>query len=283
MKTAFVVLGMHRSGTSAVAGSLAMAGVTAPTSLMPAKPDNPLGFWESERIVEFDNEILKRLGSHWQDWGSADLKLLDNAYRPNLEHAASWVLDVEFNNAESVLLKDPRICRFYPFWRDQLATAGYRPVVISPVRSPDQVAQSLVARNGMPRTLALRLWLRHVLDAERFTRGQTRHIVTIDDLGQDWRNRFDRLSTDLGLSMDWRDTSRESRIDRFWSGRPVSGNGDTDTPGTLHPLVSRAWNIFIDISAQGETPHKLDELDEICLEFDTLSEFFYDWPVRGID
>ena len=40
-----VVLGMHRSGTSAVTRLLTLAGATPPRELMPANPDNPQGYW----------------------------------------------------------------------------------------------------------------------------------------------------------------------------------------------------------------------------------------------
>lgn len=44
MKTCIVVLGMHRSGTSAITGSLEKMGVALPRDLWPAQEDNPKGF-----------------------------------------------------------------------------------------------------------------------------------------------------------------------------------------------------------------------------------------------
>ena len=46
-RTAVLVLGMHRSGTSSLAGTLVKLGGTAPLNLVPADPDNTRGFWES--------------------------------------------------------------------------------------------------------------------------------------------------------------------------------------------------------------------------------------------
>lgn len=66
-KTAYVVLGMHRSGTSSVAGALSHLGAAPPASLMPPKADNPSGFWESERISDFNEEILNSIGTTWLD------------------------------------------------------------------------------------------------------------------------------------------------------------------------------------------------------------------------
>ena len=47
-RTAVLVLGMHRSGTSSVAGALIRLGGAAPLTLMPPhETQNPRGFWES--------------------------------------------------------------------------------------------------------------------------------------------------------------------------------------------------------------------------------------------
>jgi hypothetical protein len=44
---AALVLGIHRSGTSSVAGALVRLGGNAPLHLMPPQPENERGFWES--------------------------------------------------------------------------------------------------------------------------------------------------------------------------------------------------------------------------------------------
>ena len=62
-----VVLGMHRSGTSAVTRLLTLAGATPPRELMPANPDNPQGYWESRRIARFNNRLLESAGTRWND------------------------------------------------------------------------------------------------------------------------------------------------------------------------------------------------------------------------
>ena len=58
------VVGMHRSGTSAVTRLINMLGVplTAPGDLLLPQPDNPLGFWESSVAVSISNTLLEHLG-----------------------------------------------------------------------------------------------------------------------------------------------------------------------------------------------------------------------------
>ena len=67
-KIALVVLGMHRSGTSSVAGALAMLGAAAPRTLMAPGEDNPRGFWESQVLMGVNDRLLAAGGSNWRDW-----------------------------------------------------------------------------------------------------------------------------------------------------------------------------------------------------------------------
>ena len=69
-----VVLGMHRSGTSAVARALQVVGVSLGSRLMPAMPgNNPKGFWEDVDFHAFNERLLVALGADWRrvrpfDW-----------------------------------------------------------------------------------------------------------------------------------------------------------------------------------------------------------------------
>ena len=58
-----VVLGMHRSGTSAIARSLELLGVGLGDNLHPAGFDNPKGFWEDRACLEINEELLRYFGS----------------------------------------------------------------------------------------------------------------------------------------------------------------------------------------------------------------------------
>lgn len=198
MKLAFVVLGMHRSGTSSLAGLLAQLGATPPKTLMGAKPENPKGFWESEVIMAFNDEILVRAQSTWDDPRPLDTAVFEGEQGSELRQRAGQKLVEEFGDAEAIVLKDPRICRFYPFWHQVLEEQGFTPFPIIPVRAPEEVAASLNGRNGMPISEALALWQRHVIDAERDTRDLPRHILLWQDLLNDWRSALAGIEASLG-------------------------------------------------------------------------------------
>ena len=215
MKLAFVVLGMHRSGTSSVAGLLALLGAAPPRTLMGPKPDNPKGFWESEVLMAFDDEILARAGSAWDDPEPLDPRVFVGEPGAELRRRAAEKLQEEFAGAQTIVIKDPRICRFYPFWRHVLETEGYQPFAVIPVRDPAEVAASLHGRNGMPTDKGLALWRRHVEDAEIATRGHPRHILLWRDLLEDWRSALASLETQLGHSLDLHDPARQDSIEAF--------------------------------------------------------------------
>ncbi|MEA5423981.1 hypothetical protein [Synechococcus sp. CCY9202] len=62
-----MVLGMHRSGTSAVAGYLCRHGFLAPTDALPADLKNPTGYWEPQAIVSLHEQLLGDSQTSWDD------------------------------------------------------------------------------------------------------------------------------------------------------------------------------------------------------------------------
>ena len=66
-RTALLVLGMHRSGTSALTGVIGLMGADLPNDLMAASDLNAKGFFESNRITNFDEELLASAGFTWWD------------------------------------------------------------------------------------------------------------------------------------------------------------------------------------------------------------------------
>src|SRR5690348_156745 len=67
-RRAFVVVGMHRSGTSAMTRTLSLLGAALPKGLMPAaENNNEAGFWEPQPVADLNDEILQALDSEWDD------------------------------------------------------------------------------------------------------------------------------------------------------------------------------------------------------------------------
>lgn len=259
MKTAFVVLGMHRSGTSSTAGTLALLGAHPPRTLMGPAEDNPRGFWESHVIMALNDRLLARAGSAWDDARPLDPAAFDD---DALRREALDALEGEFEGAATIVLKDPRICRFYPFWRGALRAAGYRPLVVSPIRAPEETAASLQARNAFGRDHALNLWLRHVLDAEAAGRDDPRCYIAWTDLIGDWRGQAELMSARLGVPLAAADPAA---IDAFLSAdlRRHRSAAD-DTP----PLFAEAHAALLSLARDGDNEDARRRLDAIRAAFD---------------
>src|SRR6185437_16639542 len=65
-RQALLVLGMHRSGTSALTRVLNLCGAALPRHNMAAAQSNRLGFWEPQRIVDTHDRFLKEAGTGWE-------------------------------------------------------------------------------------------------------------------------------------------------------------------------------------------------------------------------
>lgn len=191
-----LVLGMHRSGTSALAGVLDLLGARPPRETMPPAADNPRGYWEAPRIARLNNRLLASAGTRWNDEAGIPAEwFLDSARDADRAEATQLVAE-EFPGDDTFVLKDPRICRLLPFWRTVLAEGGIEPHAIVVFRDPAEVARSLAARADVPEfrpaaiaapERAALLWLRYTVDAERHSRGLPRQPLDYRDLLADWR------------------------------------------------------------------------------------------------
>lgn len=199
---AIVVLGMHRSGTSALTGVLGCLGHALPRKPIPSGPDNERGFWESEAIRDLNEAIFEQLGVTWRGLETIDPGAL---FAPDFNWAgrrAAEILREEFPDGAVPVIKDPRISRLLPLWVDVLDKTTPRTVFAFSVREPLEVAQSLAARNQMTLDHGLLLWARYYLDAESQTRGKPRGFVDYSALLDDWRGAIERLASATGLNFD---------------------------------------------------------------------------------
>jgi hypothetical protein len=119
-----MVLGMHRSGTSSVAGTFAALGAAIPKTLIPAHPDNEKGFFESLVVADFNDRVLSSAWSMWYDWRKFNSGWYTSSVAKELKTQAARILTEEFKDEPIWVMKDPRFCRFFPFWH--LCDAGYR-------------------------------------------------------------------------------------------------------------------------------------------------------------
>lgn len=196
-----LVLGMHRSGTSALTGALGRLGVELGKELLEPTDDNPKGYFENARVVAAQEELFEALRQPWHDPRALPDGWSDSTAAGRARDALTGVVGELFANADVVAVKDPRNCRVVPLWLEVAASVHARPGAVLMIRHPNEVAASLQRRDGLSRSRAHLLWIRYLLDAERATRGTPRAFVSYEALLEDWRGEIGRIGSALGLAL----------------------------------------------------------------------------------
>lgn len=199
-RTCILILGMHRSGTSALTRVLNLMGAALPKNLVPAGRGNETGHWEPAKLAALNDGMLAEAGSSWNDWRKFDLLALPPERRNHYKEEISRLIGDEYGDAPLFVLKDPRICRIAPLYREVLGEMEIemRPVIVH--RMAVDVAASLATRDGIAPVHTHLVWLRHLLDAELATRGLDREFVSYDHLIADWRSVVSRIGAFLKIA-----------------------------------------------------------------------------------
>jgi len=198
-KTALFVLGMHRSGTSVLTRSLNLLGARLPTDLLPPAQFNSLGHWETRKVTQLNDRLLALLDRPWDDPKPMPVGWRESRWAVSAVDEARELIRSEYGGRGGFVLKDPRLCRLLPLWRDALSSFDTEAACLITVRNPLDVAGSLRARDGFDAHQSFSLWLSHVLEAELATRGLPRALVPYDALLDDWRATLSRALEGLGI------------------------------------------------------------------------------------
>lgn len=193
-----VVLGMHRSGTSALAGLLSAHGVDFGNQLMAPTHENEKGFFEDQRLVAFNDALLAHLGEDWLSASSIGTGTFNlPRFKPYLYHATLLLRELLKDNAVFGI-KDPRMCRLLAFWQQVFDYLGVQAIYTVALRNPYDTALSLARRNNFDTDKSIGIWLRYNLDVLSFEAIRKQpFVVDYDELVADTANQFDRIRSYL--------------------------------------------------------------------------------------
>ncbi|MDP1723447.1 MAG: rhamnan synthesis F family protein [Alphaproteobacteria bacterium] len=220
-KRIIVVLGMHRSGTSALTRGLKVLGVDLGDNFWPATSDNEKGFWEVPDIVLFNESLLKKLNltknsNHYSsNIGFEGMKIrpINRSTFENKEFNSYLRSDVFLSERQIAIdilkdklkddvvfgFKDPRVSILLPFWQSVFEELNLDDSYIISVRNPLNIAESLLKRNNIPIDVSMLLWYKHILSSIVYTQDKKNVFVHYDDLLEDPKHQLDRISQFLLL------------------------------------------------------------------------------------
>ena len=285
-KVVIFILGVARSGTSALARVLSLCGCVLPEALKEANEGNPTGFWEPLEAAQFNDEFLLR---HDTTYSDPTLRLQGELlFTP--QETQHYVAQIRAflgrcPRGAPLLIKDMRITALFDFWLQAARSEEFRVKVIVPVRHPMEVAASLgdrAARARIPASLELRqaMWLKYNLLAELSSRQVPRVFTEYSSLLADWRHQVARISQALELELV---TDLCAEVDAFLRPslhRQKSPGAITEVFG--YPWVSDTWSILT--AAAQDRPLDAARLDEIFRTYRTCERAFRtsldDWRSR---
>ena len=177
----------------------------------------------------------------------------------------------KFGDAALFVLKDPRICRFVPLILSILDELEVCAVAMLPLRNPLEVVSSLAERDGLTRSKSLLVWLRHVLEAEYYSRAIPRCFLNYEDLLLDWRACLGVPAGAWGSLGRAGRSESESTIDLFlttqFRRQCVSAEQLTADPEVAF-WIKDTYAIVSSLAEGGEDHAEVDRLDMIRGKFD---------------
>lgn len=182
------ILGMHRSGTSCLTGSLEEAGLFL-ADRHTWNPYNTKGNRENQKFVDLHDAILAAGHGAWNDpprkvvWSASHLQQARDLLGGYSQHSIFG-------------FKDPRALLLLDGWKQVYPGLQF----VGIFRHPNAVASSLANRDGMPRGQALDLWYRYnqMLYNEHVISNFP--LLCFDDEQHIFQEKLDHVVKNLGLN-----------------------------------------------------------------------------------
>jgi len=184
-----IIMGMHRSGTSCLTGSLQQCGVQL-GEVVEWAPHNLKGNRENIDVMALNNSVLSFSGGSWDKppvrikWSKTHEAERDRIIESLKSH---------LNNIYG--FKDPRAIFTLPFWKDGVDNIK----LVASFRHPLLVAQSLNARNKVPLSEGLKLWKAYNVKLYSYLQKDKFPLISFDVDKHEYKSAIRRISKYFGL------------------------------------------------------------------------------------
>lgn len=169
MNRKFVILGMHRSGTSWLAGSLEKAGICL-GKVSNYNRFNKKGNKENDDIMKLHEKILSNNNLSWHScknkvqYNDDDLGIIADFFNEN-------------KNEKMIGFKDPRTLIFYDSFKKNFKDV----LPIGIFRDPIKCANSIVSRDKFSLNYALEIWYFYNTLLLEYTKKSKIHLINFDE------------------------------------------------------------------------------------------------------
>jgi hypothetical protein len=220
VKKAIIVVGMHRSGTSAISGLLNELGVFMGQNLYgPQAGVNEKGFFENAKVVELNDLLFDELLQSWDDplaynFNNSYHQTYDAFYDSTIEFIES-----EYGNHTLWGMKDPRTSLHLPFWHKIITQLNVEPCYLMMVRNPIEVAASLTKRDSFSLKKSTILWLNYTFSTYISCKNEKLVIIDFDKLISSPEQTLDLICKKINIDLpEQQSTFIESKLRNNKSG-----------------------------------------------------------------
>lgn len=206
-RTAVIVVGAGRSGTSVLTAGVGALGVDLGDRLkVGGVKKNPKGFFEDTELLSVNHRVHKAFGLRTS---GANVRPIDGGAWQTIDLAtlqdeAVAIIERRFGRDRPFGLKSGGLLRLLPFWERVFERAGIEPRYVMALRNPLGVADSranLEVFRGYQEKSDLE-WLTQVLPYLDRLRGHPLVVVDYDLLMENPERELHRIANGLGLPID---------------------------------------------------------------------------------
>ncbi|HSW93263.1 MAG TPA: hypothetical protein VLJ15_02785 [Gammaproteobacteria bacterium] len=283
-KNIFVVLGVARSGTSAIVRGLKALGIDLGAHMTPGNEKwNAKGFFEDTDIVyNIHGAIFSAL--HFAPYGMQALSEAEqtDACLAPIREAAIQLLQNRFLKTDYWGFKDPSTVKLLAFWQSIFREMHIQENYIIALRNPLAMAESYQHVTGSDIEVGLLLWLMHLIPAVENTHGKKRIVINYERLLEHPDLQLERIRTTFALPELSDLTARETYTEDFLD-KKLHRHARHDPDLVSHPamgiapLCTRVWHLLMKVATDAlnfEHPVFQSEWQTILLELEQIKPVY---------
>jgi hypothetical protein len=284
-KDVYVVLGVARSGTSAISGGLNALGINFGNQLLAGDSRNPKGFFEDTDILYNTNRGLLY---HLDYSPLMDLNILDEKTSENTDvinqykKYATNILKSRLKEAETFAFKAPCTLTLMSFWHDVFERANVNDKYVITVRHPLASAHSFHKWVRYDVEVGVLLWMRHLIHAINHTAGKKRVVVCYELMLEDARIQLQRIHQQLEVRLPF-DTHSVNEYAEHFIDKNLRHHRFTTEDLKKHaalavaPLCLELYDVLMKLAQdqlQFDTPEFAEVWQHINVEFAKLAPIY---------
>lgn len=202
MKTAFLILGAQRSGTSVASPMLSKLGVNfGDAKKFLQDQHNPISF-ELDWVNDCNNQIINALGYKYTDFFLPVEKNYEKADTAAIEAQIQTLIKDEWQNSPVIGIKDPRFGLTFPVWEKVLLENKYKLNIILAFRNPSSFLEShKKLLQNWNNEKHLNYWFQINLSAVYFTRNHPVYYISYDRIMDNPVKEANKLALTFNLDL----------------------------------------------------------------------------------